>query len=239
MKIRTLIAAVAALLMVLPFAGAEEPAAAYAAPLVVGEDPAGDWGGSAESGQAGAALGQDLTGASIGMPTADTVNFVINVASLPANGGAPEVSRYNWALLVDGAAVELDGKWTNYSRGACDPTGGKCPPPRDPGQQPFFVRGNCAATGTVTTCQELGLVKATFDATAKTITVPVPAALIKANPCSIISAGANTFGGSIAAMPSAFLSATAAPSDSMFVDYDFQVPSADPAVPCAPVAPAL
>ena len=237
MKIRTLVAVVAAMLVVLPFAGAED-APAYAAPIAVGADEPGDWGGGGDNGPVGAALGQDLTGASIGMPTADTVNFVISLASLPANGGVPEVSRYNWALLVDGNAVELDGKWTNYSRGACDPTAGGCPPPRDPGTQPFFVRGNCSTNAAnVTTCQELGLVKATFDATAKTITVPVPAALIKANPCSIISAGEGTFGGAVAAMPSAFVSSTGAPSDNMFVDYDFQVPSADPAVACAP-APA-
>ena len=166
------------------------------------------------------------------MPTADTINFVINVASLPANGGAPEVSRYNWALLVDGNAVELDGKWSNYSRGACDPTAGGCPPPRDPGMQPFFIRGNCTATGSVTTCQELGSVKATFDATAKTITIPVPAALINAGPCSVISPGGSLFGGTVAAMPSAFLSLTTAPADSMFVDYEFQVPSGDPELPC-------
>lgn len=157
-------------------------------PIVVGTDPSGDWGASVDPTIApvGNALGQDLTSASITMADKETINFVIGLNSLPPTGGAPEISRYIWDLTVDGEFVELDGKFTNYSRGACDPTAGKCPPPRDPGTQPFFVRGNCGVVeGTnVTTCQELAIVKATFDAAAKSITIPVPLAAINAKPGS-------------------------------------------------------
>lgn len=233
---KLIIGMVAALLLVVPTASAEE-AVAYAPTVQVGEDAAGDWGASAEERAVGDALGQDLTKASIGMPTADTVNFTINVTKLPANGGVPEVSRYTWDMLVDGKFVELDGKWTNYSRGVCDPTSGACPPPRDPGTQPFFVRGDCVAgDGNVTTCKEIGRVKATFDAATGSITIPVPTALLNVNPCSQIEAGPNIFGETISAAPAAFVSSTAAPMDTLLVEGIFQAPTADPAVPCpAPV----
>lgn len=231
MKILSMIAAVlTAAVLLVPAAGAEETP--YAAPVVVGEDVAGDWG-DADTAPIGAKLGMDLTAASIGMPTADTLNFVIKVAELPASGGAPEVPRYIWDIYVDGTFIELDGKWTNYSRGVCDPTSGKCPPPRDPGTQPFFVRGDCVTgDGNVTTCKEIGLVKATFDAAAGTITIPVPAALIGADACSVITGGENLFGENLSASPSAFVSSSNFPRDTLLTEWEFTVPSADPAVPC-------
>jgi hypothetical protein len=199
-----------------------------AGPVVVATDPATDWGSNvdATAEPLGDALGQELTGATIAPGDAGAVNFIINVNSLPANGGAPEVSRYTWDAMVDGKFVELDGKWSNYSRGACDPTSGQCPPPRDPGMQPFIVRGDCATDSStnVTTCKELGLVQAKFDTAAKTITIPVPRDLIHAHAGSAIAGGANNFGGSISAAPSAFLSSSGAPSDEMTVTGTFTVP---------------
>lgn len=238
MTVRTALAAVvAALLLLAPTAGAAEQA--YAENTVVGQDPAGDWGTDPNAAPVGAALGQDLTGASITMPNAETLEFVIKVTGLPANGGAPEATRYVWDVLVDGNFLELDGKWSNYSRGACDPTSGACPPPRDPGMQPFFLRGDCVAgEGNVTTCKEIGKVKGVFNAAAGTITIPVPAALIKAGACSVIAPGPNIFGGSVSASPSAFFSSSAAPLDSMELESEFQVPSADPLTPCPAPAPA-
>ena len=197
-------------------------------PVVVATDPDNDWGQNAGDGlqPLGDALGQELTGATVAMADATTVNFIINVKSLPSNGGAPEVSRYTWDATVDGQFVELDGKWSNYSRGACDPTSGQCPPPRDPGMQPFIVRGDCVtdANTNVTTCAELGLVQGKFDSAAKTITIPVPLELMHAHAGSIIAGGANIFGGSISAAPSAFLSSSGAPSDTMTVVTSFTVP---------------
>lgn len=208
--------------------------------MQVGEDAAGDWGSGAEEAAVGAALGQDLTKASIGMPTTDTVNFVINVSALPANGGVPEVTRYTWDMLVDGQFVELDGKWTNYSRGVCDPTSGACPPPRDPGTQPFFVRGDCVAgEGNVTTCKEIARVKATFDAATGSITIPVPTTVLKAQPCSKIEGGPNIFGETISATPAAYVSSSLAPLDTLLVEQIFQIPSGDPEVVCPAPTPTL
>ncbi len=197
-------------------------------PVVVGTDSAGDWGAAVDANLApiGDALGQDLVGAEIGPGEKGILNFVIKLNSLPANGGIPEVSRYSWDFNVDGEAVELDGKYTNYSRGICDPTSGQCPPPRDPGQQPFFVRGNCTTVeGTnVVTCQELGIVQATFDAAKATITIPVPAELINAKPGSKITPGVGLFGGTVEAAPAAFLTSGNFPADGLLVTVEYVVP---------------
>lgn len=197
---------------------------------VVAKDAEGDWGDGTVPAEFGAAMGQDLIGAEIAMADKKTINFVIKVASLPPNGGAPEISRYIWGLMVDGDYVELDGKWSNYSRGACDPTSGQCPPPRDPGMQPFLVRANCGSIEgqNVTTCEEVGIVKAAFDAAAGTITIPVPADMINAKRGSKITAGSSSFtsgaGGNIIAVASAFLSVNnAATLDAMPVTKTFVV----------------
>jgi len=207
-------------------AGPASVASAKAAkPLTVGTDVEGDWGQAVDPnlGPVGDALGQDLTGASISFD-GKNVNFVIQLNSLPPIGGTPELSRYIWDMNVNGKFVELDGKFTNYSRGVCDPTSGQCQRgPRNPGTAPFFVRGNCAAVeGTnVTTCEELGIVQATFDAAAGTITVPVPATLIGAKKGSKITPGTNIFGGSISAAPAAFLTYGSFPMDTLTVTKTF------------------
>ena len=210
------------------FAGSAMPAQAAKAkkPTVVGTDATGDWGANADPtlGPLGDPLGQDLTSASI---TSDgkNVSFIIGLNSLPANGGIPEISRYTWDFHVDGEYTEIDGKWTNYSRGVCDPTAGSCPPPRDPGQQPFFVRGNCALVeGTnVQTCEEMGVVQGVFDPAAATITVTVPMEMIGAKKGSKITGGANIFGGSISAAPAAFLTSGNFPYDTLTVLKTFVV----------------
>ena len=197
-------------------------------PLAVGTDPAGDWGAAVDPniGPLGDALGQDLVGAEI-VQDGKNVNFVIKVNSLPPAGGMPEISRYTWNFFVDKTPLELDGKFTNYSRGVCDPTAGNCPPPRDPGQQPFFLRGNCGPNDlvatTFTACEELEKIQATFDAAAGTITVPVTAAALKAKKGSKIIPGTNIFGGTISAAPSAFLSSSAFPIDTLTATKTFVV----------------
>jgi hypothetical protein len=235
MKARFLVAAGLSALMLTSLAPVGHAAAAKA-PLVIGTDPAGDWGQAAAPdpslypvfAQLGDSLGEDLTGASIGMKDSKTVNFTMSLNSLPPSGGVPEVSRYTWDATVDGKFVELDGKWTNFSRGTCDPTSGQCPPPRNPGLQPFIIRGDCVTDTTtpspVTTCKELGIVQATFDASAKTITVPVPLALIHGKAGSKIAPATNLFGGTISAVPSAFLSSSAMPLDVLTATATFTVP---------------
>ena len=211
------------------FAGSAMPAQAAAAKAtVVGTDVAGDWGLAVDPniGPLGDLLGQDLTSASIAVD-GENVNFIIGVNSLPPNGGAPEVTRYTWNFSVGKAQLELDGKWTNYSRGACDPTAGTCPPPRDPGQQPFTLRGDCAADSTtpvtLTLCQEFALVQAIFDPAEGTITIPVPMSALKAKKGTKIAPGTNIFGGSVSASPSAFLTNSAMPMDTLTVTKTFAV----------------
>ena len=207
----------------------------HAAPKakVVAKDAAGDWAHNHNTAisPAGDQFGQDLLEASIGMADKKTVNFIIKVGHLPPLGGTPELTRYVWSLDVDGKYVELDGKFTNYSRGACDPTSGQCPPPRDPGSAPFLVRGDCVTNeANTTTCKEIGLVHATFDASTGTITIPVSLELLRAKAKSVIKAGSSDFtsneqtGGAIVAIPSAFLSITGAPNDAMQMTGTFKVP---------------
>ncbi|MGH2577166.1 MAG: hypothetical protein ACRDG9_05365, partial [Actinomycetota bacterium] len=202
--------------------------------FVVGKDAEGDWGQDNASGEdismLGQELGMDIVEASISMADKETINFVIKVSGLPPAGGWPEIPRYIWGLTIDGDFAELDGKFTNYSRGACDPTSTQCPPPRDPGQQPFLVRGECTtdATANLTTCKELGVVQATFDTAAGTITIPVPMDMLGAKPGTKIAGGTSDFssqaGGAVLAIASAFVSRSDFPRDAMQVTKTFTVP---------------
>ncbi len=207
------------------------PAGAAPAPKTVGTDDEGDWGANtALAGTPAQALGgptgQDLVEAQVGMADAKTVNFIIKVSSLPPTGGVPEAVRYVWSVDVDGEYVELDGKFTNYTRGACDPTAGTCPPPRDPGQAPFMVRGNCVDNQAAVTCEEIGLVHGEFDASAGTITVPVSLELLGAKPGAKITNGIqpnSNFSG-IWAIPSVFASQADMPKDELLITGTYVVP---------------
>ena len=141
----------------------------------------------------------------------------------------PEITRYVWTVNVDDELIQLDGKFTNYTRGACDPTAGSCPPPRDPGEAPFALRGVCDSSLVVfTSCEELALINATFDAANGTITVPVPLEALKAQPGSIIGPGENsTFTASVYAVPSAWVSANTGPYDKMTQTETFTIPGAE------------
>jgi hypothetical protein len=202
-------------------------------PQVVGQDPAGDWAsdftGDSSLAPVADATGQDLISASLDNSTAGLVKFVFGVTGLPANGGVPEAVRYIWIMKVDGQHMEIDGKFTNYSRGVCDPTAGSCPPPRDPGDAPFFVRGNCTTVGDqVGTCEELGLVHATFDPATATITVPVPLSLLSKKDCAEIIPDSDEAsfpgGNSVLTIPSAFFSdATVTIYDQLALDEEMDV----------------
>lgn len=214
-----------------PIGVAEAKKKKKSGPVVVGKDPAGDWGANADPNIAplGDVFGQDLVSATIEMADAKTVNFIIGLNALPPSGGMPEASRYTWDFAVDGNdPLEIDGKFTNYSRGACDPTSGQCPPPRDPGMQPFLVRGNCAPTDLVATtftiCEELAQVQAVFDAAAGTITIPVPLAAIDAKPGSKIAGAIGTFSTTVNAAPSAFATYGTFPMDGLITTKVFTVP---------------
>ena len=200
--------------------------------VVVGTDDAGDWGANADPALAGTplgdVLGQDMVSATIEMDGKDTVNFIIGLNALPPSGGMPEITRYTWDFTVDGEQRELDGKFTNYSRGTCDPTSGQCPPPRDPGLQPFLLRGECTETATPATtlvlCEELAKIQAIFDSAAGTITIPVPLEALGAKPGSKITGAMGTFDSTISAAPSAFLTYGSFPMDGLITTKTFVVP---------------
>lgn len=117
-------------------------------PVVMGTDSDADWGSNvdAQLSPIGQQLGMELTEASISPVDKENLNFVIKVSALPGSGGIPEFVRYVWTLTIDDDLVQLDGRFTNYHRGACDPTAGTCPPPRDPGEAPSW----CAPTAPTT-----------------------------------------------------------------------------------------
>ena len=196
-----------------------------AGPVVVGTDEAGDWGCNQDCTLAplGDALGQDLIELSIAPLDKATLNFVFKLTSLPAPGGVPEASRYNWDFTVNGEAFQLTGAFTEYARGICNPNvTGSCPPPRDPGSAPFFLRQGPCNVGAE--CTEVALFHAAFDSAAGTITVPIPLETIGAKPGSKIGPGVTTFGGTAYAAPGVFVSNTAAPADVLTATATYKVP---------------
>ncbi len=201
-----------------------------------GFEPAGDWNGGGDGQEIGSALGQDLEAAYIEYGD-DTFTFTIDVTELLAVGGTPEATRYGWSFAYNGNEFELDGKFTNYSRGACDPTAGSCPPVRDPGVGYFSLRGNCAvAEGTnVTLCEELGGVTATFDPADGTIAIPLPAAALAPEgvaACDAITGSASFIGQSVWSASSAFLTMSLFPFDDAMHFVPFVVPHADETRSC-------
>ena len=203
-----------------------------AGPVVVGTDSAGDWGSNVDPtiAPAGDVVGQDLLEASITMADAKTVNFVIKVAALPPTGGIPEFSRFGWDFTVDGDAFAMSGGFTDYLRGVCYPLhAGTCPPPRDPGQQPFFIRQGACTVGaeSLENCTLVTTVKAVFDSAAGTVTIPVPLDAIGAKPGSKIGPGSNAaFSTTIYASPAAVISSANLPHDAMLATGTFVVPKA-------------
>lgn len=216
--------------------------------VTIGTQAAGTFGTNEQQAQLGTMLGADLREARIRMPDAETVEFEIRVEELPATGGTPEFIRYTWDFFVDGEEAQLDGKYTNYSRGTCDPTSGQCDPengkmPRDPGERPFFFRGNLnqieLPLTTFNAMEELALLRGDFDVEEATITVAVPVEAINLldgvefEACSEITSGSGLFGGTVETAPSAYVTYGSFPSDTILGTATFTVPlPADAEVDC-------
>ena len=224
---------ITALVLAVSVAALVAPAASAAKapkPVKVATDDAGDWGSNVEPTLApvGGVLGQELVEASIGMADAKTVNFVIKVAGLPPTGGIPEFARYSWDFTVNGEAFGMSGNFTDYARGVCyPPHTNSCPPPKDPGTQPFFIRqGPCTiGSGGLGECNLVATAKATFDVASGTITIPVPTDAIGAKPGAKIGPGANSvFGATIYASPAAVSANANGPHDTMTATGTFTVP---------------
>ena len=144
-------------------------------------------------------------------------------------GGGVSQGVYSVTVDTQGeVCVDMSGGFTDYLRGVCYPLhAGTCPPPRDPGQQPFFIRqGPCTiGADSLENCTLVATVKATFDAAAGTVTIPVPLDAIKGKPGSKIGPGSNAaFGTTIYASPSAVISSANLPHDAMLGTGTFVVP---------------
>lgn len=227
-----LLAALAIAALLVPAVSAKGKKKA-AGPVTVAKDDAGDWGSNVDPaaapllGAAGAAYGQDLVEASIAKDGAN-INFAIKVAGLPPTGGIPEFARYSWDFTVNGEAFGMSGNFTDYARGVCYPAHtNSCPPPKDPGMQPFYVRqGPCTiGSGGIAECNLVATAQATFDAASGTITIPIPAEAIGAKSGAKIGPGVNSvFGATIYAAPAAVTSNAAGPHDTMVSTVTYKVP---------------
>jgi len=188
-------------------------------PTIVATDPADDWGADAGAPAApGTTLGMELVEASIGLaPDKKAINFILKLNG-PTGGGTPETVRYGWDFTVDGNHFMLAGGRTEFIRGMCNPltTEPACPPnvgdPAKLANFPFFVRSGACTVGAE--CKVHGVVNAAFDATAGTITIPVPLELVSAKLGSKIGPMAGTFG-SIYAAPGLLVTQPALPHDSI------------------------
>jgi hypothetical protein len=200
---------------------------APAGPVVVGTDDAGDWGCNQDCSLSpfGDAAGMDLVKATIEMADKETVNFIIGLNSLPSKRGVPELVRYTWNFSVDAEHFQMSGGFTEYVRGICNPTTpNTCPPPRDPGSSPFFLRQGSCLVGTDPDCEEVALLHATFDAAKSEIVVPIPLEVLKGKPGSKIVPGAASFGGTIYAAPGLFVTQESLPWDGLQATKTFTVP---------------
>lgn len=203
-------------------------------PVVVGTDPADDWGANIDAtlAPAGDALGQELVEAQMSMADAKTVNFIIKVNSLPPTGGIPEFTRYGWDFSVDGEVMLISGAFTEFIRTFCYPLHSEpaCPPnvgdPQQSMTAPFFVRkGACTVgTGGVADCRVVAVVASKFDTATGTITVPVPLEALGAKPGSVIAPAAGVLGGSIYASPAVVVASGNFPHDTLTIVESFKVP---------------
>ena len=197
-------------------------------PVVVGTDPADDWGSTAGApAQLGTALGMELVEASLTMADKETLNFVLKLNGMPPSGGIPEGVRYGWDFTSDGVAYALAGGFTELIRGMCNPlvTDPACPPavgdPATLTDAPFFLRqGPCTATAE---CTVLAIFNAVFDAATSTITISVPLEAIEAKPGSKIGPGAGPYG-TIYSSPQALVTVENVPMDSMIALKTYVVP---------------
>jgi hypothetical protein len=230
MKPRILIAAVAVTALVF---GVMAPGG-YAAkkktgPVVVATDPADDWGANVDPNiaPAGTALGMEIVEAAIGLSDdKKAINFIIKL-NTPTGGGLPETVRYGWEFSVDGRTYQLNGGRTELLRGMCNPltTDPACPPnvgdPVALTNFPFFVRsGTCTAGAT---CVVHAVVNAVFDATAGTITIPVPLEAVEGKLGSTIGPVGGLFG-AVYAAPGVVVTTNGVPHDAISITKTIKLP---------------
>lgn len=173
--------------------GAVSSAGAAPKAVTVMEDPAGDADNAQGVGQS-VPGGFDMVGGSIQRVGSD-LQFVVTHADMPPVGSIPETFRFLWAFSVGSTSYRLTAKTADVGKpdvlagqtsdrvGSVDPQGH------------FRLEGNCQAGATVgvlqpINCEALEYLEGSFDAAAKTLTVIVPMAAVKAKPGTVVSAGA-------------------------------------------------
>jgi hypothetical protein len=170
-------------------------ATAHAAPkaVTVMEDPAGDADNAQGAGQS-IPGGFDIVGGSVQRVGAD-LQFVVTHADMPPVGSIPETFRFLWAFSVGSTTYRITAKTADVGKpdvlagqtsdrvGSIDPMGH------------FRLEGNCQAGATVgvlqpINCEPLEYIEGSFDPAAKTLTVIIPMASVKAKPGTVIGPGA-------------------------------------------------
>ncbi len=175
----------------LAFAAIAAPATA-GAPKTVWEDDAGDADAAQGLGQSIPA-GFDLVSGAIAKGKT-TLDFTVTHADMPPSGSLPEGFRFLWAFSVDGVQYRITAKSADIGKpdvlagqttervGTVSPTGH------------FRLEGDCKAGETIGTlqpinCKPLEYVTGAFDAAAKSFTVQIPLASVKAKRGSVVQGG--------------------------------------------------
>ena len=163
--------------------------AAQAKPVTLWEDVAGD----ATMGQAPQSIpaGWDLLSGAIEKKGTDLL-FTVTHADMPPIGSAPEVSRFIWNFAVDGEPYRFTVKSVDI--GKPDVPGGQTTDRvgRVDVAGHFRLEGECVTVNTgidFVNCPPLEYLSGSFDPAAKSFTIILPLASVKAKVGSIIAPG--------------------------------------------------
>ncbi|HVF54418.1 MAG TPA: hypothetical protein VNC78_12555 [Actinomycetota bacterium] len=174
-------------LMLLGVPGAE------AKPTQLWEDGVGDTELNASPVPGLDQLGFDLVGGAIEKVGSD-LHFSVTHASMPPAGNIPETFRFLWLFDVDGTTYRITYKRADI--GKPDIPAGETTERvgRADVEGHFRLEGECANTPTPTpvifvNCKPLEYVTGSFDAAAKTFTVIIPMASVKAKAGSKVIPG--------------------------------------------------
>lgn len=185
--------------------------------VVVGTDPAGDWGSNHDPfiGPLGGPLGQDLLEASIAVTQPRKVDFVLTLDGLP-DQDTSDANRYGWRFIVGRTNYLL----TNFDTECATET---VPPARCQGSfadEPIFE------IYTLEPRELVGSVLAQLDRTAGTITISIPAKFIGAKKGSVIAPYSKNDSAPIMASPPVWgsIANNPIPYDLMEVTENFVMP---------------
>jgi len=152
------------------------------APAVLGTDPTGD---APPAANATGAHGLDLTEVSAWIEDGDELEatFAFDLATFD-NPPPPEIVRYYMTFLVNGQAVALQAKTSDFASGAnlsdnpetlAENIGSYAEHISQTGELPQFrVRGNCGTVAVIQNCGHVAWVSGEFDTAGNQIRIEVP-----------------------------------------------------------------